>query len=119
MNQSATITLMFLTTLLSAAISVAADERPNIVLIMADDMGYSDIGCYGGEIDSPLNWKAIRSARGYQRQMKNSIEARSCLMLRLKASGSNTAALVFEFSVAGLHSATRRLSYWSKFGIMP
>ncbi|SVB55735.1 uncharacterized protein METZ01_LOCUS208589, partial [marine metagenome] len=23
-------------------------ERPNIVLIMADDMGWSDIGCYGG-----------------------------------------------------------------------
>ncbi len=29
------------------------DNRPNIVLIMADDMGFSDIGCYGGEIQTP------------------------------------------------------------------
>ncbi|MCD6304368.1 MAG: arylsulfatase [Planctomycetes bacterium] len=28
-------------------------KRPNIVLIMADDMGFSDIGCYGGEIRTP------------------------------------------------------------------
>ena len=33
--------------------SVLAAERPNIVLIMCDDMGWSDLGCYGGEIQTP------------------------------------------------------------------
>ena len=29
------------------------DQVPNIVIILVDDMGYSDIGCYGSEIDTP------------------------------------------------------------------
>ncbi|MEM7655483.1 MAG: arylsulfatase [Bacteroidota bacterium] len=28
-------------------------ERPNVLLIMVDDMGWSDLGCYGGEVQTP------------------------------------------------------------------
>lgn len=59
-----------LTLLASEAASVddlsakKTDKRPNILLILADDLGYSDIGCYGGEIDTPnLNYLAETGIR--------------------------------------------------------
>lgn len=33
--------------------SLHAQDRPNIIVIMSDDMGYSDIGCYGSEVNTP------------------------------------------------------------------
>jgi arylsulfatase len=39
--------------LLSALCSTLLASPPNILLIVADDLGYSDLGCFGGEIDTP------------------------------------------------------------------
>ena len=39
--------------LLTIASSLQAADRPNVVVIMADDLGFSDLGCYGGEIQTP------------------------------------------------------------------
>lgn len=36
-----------------AVYQALAQQRPNIILIMADDMGFSDIGSYGGEVETP------------------------------------------------------------------
>jgi arylsulfatase A-like enzyme len=47
-------TLFALLVGLCATASPAADSpRPNVLLILADDLGYSDLGCYGGEIETP------------------------------------------------------------------
>ena len=51
----------------------AREDRPNIVVIMSDDMGYSDLGCYGGEIETPninrLASQGIRFTRYYTNNM--------------------------------------------------
>src|SRR5690349_6648123 len=35
------------------SLSVMAASRPNIIVILVDDMGFSDLGCYGSEIPTP------------------------------------------------------------------
>ena len=48
--------LAFFTALCVVATShegAVAAPRPNILLVMADDLGFSDLGCYGSEIDTP------------------------------------------------------------------
>ena len=39
----------------AAVLPGVADDRhrPHIVLVMLDDMGFSDLGCYGGEVETP------------------------------------------------------------------
>jgi len=48
---------------------VADAAPPNVVVILADDLGFSDLGCYGGEIDTPnldrLAAGGLRFTQGY------------------------------------------------------
>ena len=63
--------LFFLTglCLLASVAQAAKAPRPNIIIAMADDMGWSDIGCYGGEIRTPrldaLADKGVRFTQFY------------------------------------------------------
>ena len=45
------------------------NRKPNIIIILADDLGYSDLGCYGSEIKTPnidsLGTKGIKFSQFY------------------------------------------------------
>lgn len=62
-----------------------AEEKPNVLLILVDDMGYSDIGCYGGEIQTPhldaLASKGVRFTQFYN--TSRSCPTRASLMTGL------------------------------------
>lgn len=61
--------ITFATILLYFCSGFAAAEKPNFIFILADDMGYSDLGCYGGEIETPnldaLAGNGLRFAQFY------------------------------------------------------
>ncbi|CDD94300.1 arylsulfatase [Bacteroides intestinalis CAG:315] len=62
-----------------------AQEKPNVVIFLVDDMGYSDIGCYGGEIMTPnldkLASTGVRFTQFYN--TSRSCPARASLMTGL------------------------------------
>src|SRR5688572_17466289 len=45
--------LLLIALSLVPGVILGAESRPNILLILADDLAYSDLGCYGGEIRTP------------------------------------------------------------------
>ena len=48
----------------NAQSSKSQSKKPNIIVILADDLGFSDLGCYGGEIETPsLDWLAKNGMR--------------------------------------------------------
>lgn len=61
--------------LATASLYGQQQERPNIILILSDDMGYSDIGCYGGMIETPNLDRLCQEGLQYM-QFYNT--ARSC-----------------------------------------
>jgi len=48
------------------ALNVFAQKKPNIIVILADDMGFSDIGAYGGEVNTPNIDKLAKEGLRYK-----------------------------------------------------
>ena len=71
-----------LSVLMLIGLPVTAAKKPNVLLIVADDLGYSDLGCYGGEIETPhldgLAENGIRLTRFYN--MGRCCPSRACIL---------------------------------------
>ncbi|MCG6158364.1 arylsulfatase [Rubinisphaera margarita] len=48
-----TLLLFMIAAIAGMATEAAAAKQPNVIVVLADDMGFSDLGCYGGEIETP------------------------------------------------------------------
>ena len=60
-------------------------KRPNILIVMVDDMGFSDLGCYGGEIETPVMDKLAANGLRFT-QFYNTSKCHSSPHLRLRMS---------------------------------
>ena len=85
---------------------VPKPQQPNIVLIMADDIGISDIGCYGGEISTPnidrLAAGGLRFTTFYNMAKCN--PTRSSLLTGLYGGGNGAVHLAHLTKEAGYHN---------------
>ena len=98
---------------LSAQAQAEAADRPNVLLIMADDLGFADLGSYGGEIDTPnLDRLAAEGVRFSQfRVAPMCTVSRVALLSGLPFNGggdgqySQTAPLPAVLKQAGYHTA--------------
>jgi len=83
-------------------------DKPNIIMILADDMGYSDLGCYGSEINTPnLNKLAQNGLRFTQmHNTAKSFPSRACLLTGVYAQQSgmseNPSSIINSISIGDL-----------------
>jgi arylsulfatase len=79
------------------------DTRPNIIIILADDLGYSDIGCYGGEINTPnldkLAKNGLRFSRFYN--ASRSCPTRASLLTGLYPHQAGIGRMTFDDHLPG------------------
>ncbi len=91
MNYSKAIVLTLLILVTPVCCNAQNSGRPNILLIVADDLGFSDIACYGSEIATPnLDKLASRGIRFTQiHNTAKCFPSRACLLTGLYARHSN------------------------------
>ena len=87
-----------------------AADRPNVVIVMADDMGYSDIGCYGSEIKTPNLDRLASNGLRYTQFYNTSrcCPTRACLLTGLYPHQAGVGAMMNDAGVDGYRGDLNR-----------
>ena len=92
-----------------------ADKRPNILVILCDDLGYSDLGCYGGEIQTPnldrLAREGLRFTRFYN--TSRSCPTRASLLTGLYPHQAGIGRMTFDDYLPGYRGTLSRNASFS------
>jgi len=87
----------------------APAKRPNIMLILADDVGWSDLGCYGGEIRTPaidaLAQAGLRFTQFYN--CARSCPSRAALLTGLYPHQAGIGSMTADEGLPGYHGSLR------------
>ena len=85
------------------SISQQVEKKPNIIVILSDDMGFSDLGCFGGEIQTPnldkLATNGIRFTQFYN--TARCCPTRASLLTGLYPHQAGVGHMVYETPFAG------------------
>jgi len=93
MNKRLTYSLITAAAAALPCLAHSSDDKPNIVLIMADDLGWSDLGCYGSGIKTPNLDKLAENGVRFT-QFHNTAKcypSRACLLTGVYAQQNNLA----------------------------
>lgn len=94
-----------------------SDKRPNILVILADDLGYSDLGCYGSEIHTPnldkLAQKGVRFNHFYN--ASRSCPTRASLLTGLYQHQAGIGRMTFDAHLPGYRGTlSRKCRYYCR-----
>ena len=93
MNKKLTCRLALLIGTMLPLLAYSKEKQPNIVMILADDLGWSDLGCYGSGIETPNLDRLAENGIRFT-QMHNTAKcftSRACLLTGLYAQQNNIA----------------------------
>ena len=90
-----------------------SSEKPNIIFILVDDMGWSDLGCYGSEIETPnldsLAQNGVRFTQFYN--TAKCMTSRGCLLTGLYAQQAKTMGALSTINGATLGEVLKTAGY--------